>query len=129
MVNRDLKLLLRVALGVLMETELSFGSFLRRSEFARPIFSISFWRFTRRSLIRWKKVQDGRARAREGALKSYPRRKKLGQILKSSHLDKAVKVWIDGLEATKQVYNKTFETWSEEPDWKERRENANMIVA
>lgn len=38
-------------------------------------------------------------------------------------------MWIDGLEATKKEYDKISETWSTVPDWKERRENANTIVA
>jgi hypothetical protein len=70
------------------------------------------------------------ARARERIdVDLIERAKKLGSLLKSKHLDAAVKVWIAGLDATKKVYDKSGTCCGEEPDWKERRENANMIVA
>lgn len=75
-----------------------------------------------------KRAGVARAPTRE-TVEFVAKAKKLGQILKSGHLERAVRVWIDGLEATKKEYEKVSETWSEVPDWKERRECANMIVA
>ena len=37
-------------------------------------------------------------------------------------------MWIDGMRATKPIYEKGIRV-GEEPDWKERRENAAMIIA
>ena len=53
--------------------------------------------------------------------------KKLTEML-GPHKTAAVQVWIDGLEATKRV-QAGRDVWEDVPDWKERRENANMIVA
>jgi hypothetical protein len=40
----------------------------------------------------------------------------------------AIQVWIDGMRATKPIYEKGIRV-GEEPDWKERRENAALIIA
>src|ERR1700747_1448494 len=37
----------------------------------------------------------------------------------------AIQVWIDGMRATKPIYEKGIRV-GEEPDWKERRENAAL---
>jgi hypothetical protein len=44
------------------------------------------------------------------------------------HRREAIQVWIDGMRATKPIYEKGIRV-GEEPDWKERRENAAMIIA
>jgi len=44
------------------------------------------------------------------------------------HRREAVQVWIDGMRATKPIYEKGKRV-GEEPDWKERRENAALIIA
>jgi hypothetical protein len=55
--------------------------------------------------------------------------KRLVELLGPEHLEAAVKTWVDGLKAMKKVYDPSTKGWIEEPDWRERRENANMIVA
>lgn len=44
------------------------------------------------------------------------------------HRKEAIQVWIDGMRATKPIYEKGIRV-GEEPDWKERRENAALIIA
>jgi hypothetical protein len=44
------------------------------------------------------------------------------------HRREAVQVWIDGMRATKPIYEKGKRV-GEEPDWKERRKNAALIIA
>jgi hypothetical protein len=71
------------------------------------------------------------ARARENSegRELIGRAKKLIDLLKPEYLDRAVQVWVDGLKATKDVYDARAKEWTTQPDWKERREAANMIVA
>jgi hypothetical protein len=44
------------------------------------------------------------------------------------HRRAAVQVWIDGMKAPKPIYEKGRRVGGE-PDWKERRENAALIIA
>jgi hypothetical protein len=44
------------------------------------------------------------------------------------HRKEAIQVWIDGMRATKPIYERGKRV-GEEPDWKERRENAALIIA
>lgn len=70
-------------------------------------------------------AQVTRTRARTMAMIAEVKR--LTELL-GPNKNKAVQVWIDGLEATKRV-QVGRDQWEDVPDWKERRENANMIVA
>ena len=44
------------------------------------------------------------------------------------HRQAAIQVWIDGLKATKETYDPKSREYSDQPDYKERRENANKII-
>jgi hypothetical protein len=67
-----------------------------------------------------------RARAKRHSI--IPDRAKLVEIL-GPHKIAAMEVWIAGLEATKEVYEPSSHSYVTVPDWKERRECANMIMA
>src|ERR1700676_3195748 len=79
-----------------------------------------------------KAVKNGKkagptTRARARTMAFITEVKKLTDLL-GPHKKAAVQVWIDGMSATKQVQI-ARDVWVAEPDWRERRENANQIVA
>ena len=81
------------------------------------------------------KIKDSKNR---GSLtRARAKRQKRREIIKLAeklidmlepHRKDAIQVWIDGMKATKPIYEKGIRV-GEEPDWKERRENAALIIA
>jgi hypothetical protein len=57
------------------------------------------------------------------------RARKLFDLLKDDDLEAAVRVWREGLQATKRFWNPAAKQWIEEPDWRTRHDMSMAIAA
>jgi hypothetical protein len=57
------------------------------------------------------------------------RAKKLLDLLNEDDLEAAVRVWREGLQATKRFWNPAAKQWIEEPDWRTRHDMSMAIAA
>jgi hypothetical protein len=76
------------------------------------------------------KERTGVARARvkrRGLLTE--RARKLLDLLDDDDLEAAVRVWREGLQATKRFWNPAAKQWIEEPDWRTRHDMSMAIAA